>query len=70
MNADKLLVKAINTLNRWNEEADDIDDDIRQINKAQISILEYCLLHVENRKNPVVRNGIQLAYAILGVEEK
>ena len=69
MHPELLLNKAINTLNRWNEEDPDLEVELKQINNAQISILEYALTKVSDRKNPVVRNAVALAYGILGVEE-
>ena len=69
MHPELLLNKAINTLNRLNEEDPDLEVELKQINNAQISILEYALTKVSDRKNPVVRNAVALAYGILGVEE-
>jgi hypothetical protein len=69
MHPELLLTKAINTLIRWNDEDPTVEVEVKQINNAQISILEYALANVANRKNPIVRNAIALAYGILGVEE-
>ena len=69
MHPELLLTKAINTLTRWNDEDPTIEVELRQINNAQITILEYALTKVSDRKNPVVRNAVALAYGILGVEE-
>jgi hypothetical protein len=64
-----LLAKAINTLNRWNEDLLEEDEHLRPLYSANVAILEYSLLHVDNRKSPVVRNAIALAYAVLGIED-
>lgn len=65
MKPELLITKAINTLNRWqeNDEADVV------MIAVHTSILEYALTNIDNRKATPVRHGIALAYAILGTEE-
>jgi hypothetical protein len=60
-----LITKAINTLNRWQEED---EADVVMI-AVHTSILEYELTNIDNRTATPVRHGIALAYAILGTEE-
>lgn len=69
MKPELLLAKAINTLNRWNEELLEDDEKLRPVYNANIASLEYALAILPNRETPVVRNAIALAYGILGVEE-
>jgi hypothetical protein len=70
MTPELLLSKAINTLNRWNEDLYEEDEAVKLMYSANVNILEYALMHVDQRKTPAVRNAIALAYAILGMEEK
>ena len=65
MKPDLLITKAINTLNRWQEED---GADVVMIS-VHTSILEYALANIDNRTATPVRHGIALAYAILGTEE-
>lgn len=69
MKPELLLAKAINTLNRWNDELLEDDERLRPLYSANVASLEYALTHIENRHSPVVRNAIALAYAVLGMED-
>lgn len=69
MKAEQLLTKAINTLNRWDSEIAEADGDVSRLNGAMITILEYALANLDNRKTPPVRQAIALAYSILDVED-
>lgn len=68
MKAEQLLTKAINTLHRWDEELDLEEGRVNNINKAQVTILEYALNNLDNRKTAPVRQAIALAYAILDLD--
>ena len=69
MNAEQLLTKAINTLNRWDTELAEEGEEVPMINKAMITIIEYALANLDNRQSAPVRNAIALAYAVLEVDE-
>ena len=57
-----LLSSAIDKLNQWKiEEPEDLTID------PIITILEYALVNIQDRKTPHVRNAIALAYGILGM---
>lgn len=69
MKPELLLTKAINTLNRWNEEVTEDAADQTLLTSAQMAILEYSLANLQHRNTAPVRHGIALAYAILDLEE-
>lgn len=69
MKPELLLTKAINTLNRWNEENLEDATQTSLLTSAQIAILEYTLANLQHRKTAPVRHGIALAYAILELED-
>jgi hypothetical protein len=75
MKADQLLTLAINTLNRWTEEYKDLGEQPEATTPAQLALLEYELKTVQAANGdkslwrPTTRIAIQLAYAIMNIEE-
>jgi hypothetical protein len=69
MNAEQLIIKALNTLNRWQEEYSELETQPDTTLFVHKEILEYALANIEFRSTAPVRHGIGLAYAILGLEE-
>jgi hypothetical protein len=70
MNAEQLIIKALNTLTRWQQEYDELESKPDTTLFVHREILEYALENIQYRKTAPVRHGIGLAYAILGLEEE
>ena len=68
MKAEQVLTLALNTLNRWKLDLDEAGEEDLTISPS-ITIIEYSLAHLADRTAEPVRNGIALAYAILGTED-
>lgn len=75
MKAEQLLTLAINTLNRWTEEYQELGEQPEITTAANLALLEYELKTVKlagsNKTlwKPTTRIAIQLAYAIMSIEE-
>jgi hypothetical protein len=75
MKADQLLTLAINTLNRWTEEYTELGEQPEATTPAQVALLEYELKTIKAANGdkslwkPTTRIAIQLAYAIMNIEE-
>lgn len=75
MKAEQLLTLAINTLNRWNEEYEELGEKPEATTPANLALLEYELRTINAANGnkdlwkPTTRIAIQLAYAIMSIEE-
>jgi hypothetical protein len=75
MKAEQLLTLAINTLTRWTEEYAELGEQPEATSPANLALLEYELNTVKAANGdktlwrPTTRIAIQLAYAIMSIEE-